>query len=47
MKVGEKEGEWFEATKGVRQGLGPCYLRYMYVEDMGEMLRKAQAGGVW
>jgi hypothetical protein len=30
VKVGEKEGEWFETTKGVRQGLAPCYLRYMW-----------------
>jgi hypothetical protein len=46
VKVGEKEGEWFEKTKGVRQGCpsAPCYLRY--VAEMDEMLKKAP-GGSW
>jgi putative heme degradation protein len=45
VKVGEKEGEWFETTKGVRQGcsLGPP-LFTIYVADIDEMLRKAQGG---
>jgi hypothetical protein len=33
VKVGEKEGEWFETTKGVKQSCPlspPCYLRYMW-----------------
>jgi hypothetical protein len=45
-KSKEKEGgEWFESTKGVTQAarLPPCYLLYM--ADMDEMLKKAQAGG--
>jgi hypothetical protein len=45
VTVGEKEGEWFETTKGVRQGhpLSPL-LFTVYVENMDEMLKKAQAG---
>jgi hypothetical protein len=43
VKVGKEEGEWFETTKGVRQG---CPLLFtIYVADMGEMLKKAQVGG--
>jgi hypothetical protein len=43
--VGTKEGEWFKATKGVSQGcqLSPL-LFTIYVADMDEMLKKAQAG---
>jgi hypothetical protein len=46
VNVGEKEGEWFETTKGVRQGcpLSPL-LFTIYVTDVDEMLRKAQWGG--
>jgi hypothetical protein len=46
MKVGEKEGEWFETTKGVRQDcpLSPCYLLYN-VEDMDEMKKDRTSGG--
>jgi hypothetical protein len=41
--VGKEEGEWFETTKGVRQS---CPLLFtIYVADMGEILKKAQAGG--
>jgi hypothetical protein len=45
--MGEKEGEWFKTTKGVRPGcpLSPL-LFTIYVADVDEMLRKAQAGGV-
>jgi hypothetical protein len=36
VKMGEKEGEWFETTKGVRQG---CPLLFtIYVADIDEML---------
>jgi hypothetical protein len=43
MKVGEKEGDWFETTKRVRQGspLSPPLFTIYVVE----MLRKAQAWG--
>jgi hypothetical protein len=42
VKMGKEEGEWFETTKGVRQG---CPLLFtIYVADMGEMLKKAQVG---
>jgi hypothetical protein len=38
-RVIEKEGEWFETIKGVRQG---CPLLFtIYVADMDEMLKKA------
>jgi hypothetical protein len=45
VKVGEKEGEWFETTKGVRQGHPLKSLFFtIYVANMDEMLKKAQAG---
>jgi hypothetical protein len=45
VNVGEKEGEWFETTKRARQAcpLSPLLLT-IYVPDVDEMLRKAQAG---
>jgi hypothetical protein len=42
----EKEGEWFETTKGVRHScpLNPL-LFTIYVAKVDEILRKAQAEG--
>jgi hypothetical protein len=45
VKVGEKEGEWFETTKGVRGCPLSPLLFTLYVADVDEMLRKAQVGG--
>jgi hypothetical protein len=46
VKMGEKEGEWFEPTKGVRQVCPISPLLFtIYAADVIEMLRKAQAGG--
>jgi hypothetical protein len=40
--VGEKEDEWFERTKGVRQGCLLSPLRVtIYVADMDGILKKA------
>jgi hypothetical protein len=46
VKMGEKDGEWLEPTKVMRQvcPLSPL-LFTIYAADVIEMIRKAQEGG--
>jgi hypothetical protein len=48
VKVGEKECEWFETTKGVRQGcpLNPSAI-YDICAKYGRNVKKSQTGEVW
>jgi hypothetical protein len=44
VKVGEKEGEWFETTKGVRQEECKCKRNERNYEEPGKVCEEEKAG---